>query len=268
MAGLIEKRRSLHRRLQQQSRQNRQLRGQVDQMQTLANLGMITAMIAHEMNNILTPLGTYAELALLHLDDRALVEKALRKATLNTERAGRILESMLAMVRGEHGERTHHRVDGVIEEVFTCLGRDFAKDGIQAVREIEDDLTVFGEQTQLQQMFMNLILNARQAMLPGGGRLTIRGLDEPDRTRMEVADTGCGIAPEHQERIFEPFLSTKDHDAARAQGGSGLGLLFCRRVIDDHGGTIQVHSEPGRGTCFVVGLPKETAWRVDDPEEG
>jgi len=265
MARLLEKRRSLHRRLQQQSRQNDQLRDHLDQMQSLANLGLVTAMIAHEMNNILTPLGTYAELALQHPDDRALAEKALRKAAVNSERAGRILESMLAMVRGERGQRDRHRVALLIDEVFACLGRDFVKDGIRVIRDIEDDLEVFGEATQLQQLFMNLILNARQAMLPSGGTLTIRGQDEPDRTRIEILDTGCGIAPENQERIFEVFFSTKDAEPGAAQGGCGLGLAFCRRVIDEHGGTIQVHSEPGTGSCFVVGLPKETAWRVDAP---
>jgi len=247
-------------------------------MESLANLGLVTAMIAHEMNNILTPLGTYAELALQHPEDAALVEKALHKAVHNSDRAGRILESLLVLVRGERTGRAQHRLGDLVDEVFQCLARDFAKDGIRVVRGFDDELTVYCDFTQVQQVLMNLVLNAREAMLPGGGTLRIEGCEEGDQTRIEVVDTGCGIAPEIQERIFEPFFTTKGtaagdsaagaHGVGRSGGGNGLGLAFCRRVIDEHGGTIQVHSAPGQGSRFVIGLPKETAWRLDDPEDG
>ncbi|MBN1817212.1 MAG: HAMP domain-containing histidine kinase [Sedimentisphaerales bacterium] len=267
MASLLEKRRSLHQNLQHERQRNNRLRNEIGQMQALANIGLVSSMIAHEMNNILTPLGTYAELALQNPEDSSLVCKTLKKTIRNSERATKILESMLAMARGQMQTKQHYRLVDLVEEIFACLARDFKKDGIRVVKNIEPDLYVWAEGVCLQQVFMNLILNAREAMLNGGGVLSIQACETQEQVRIEFSDTGGGIEPENMERIFDPFFTTKVQGLSAPRNGAGLGLAFCRRVIEEHNGVIQVSSEPGRGTSFILGLPKDTGWRLDGGEE-
>ncbi len=224
-------------------------------MQALANLGLTSAMIAHEMNNILTPLGTYAQLALSRPDDSQLIEKTLQKTVLNARRASKILQSMLAMANGRPQARTWCPVEPMVSEIFQCLGRDFAKDGITVVIDMERDIEVWADGISLQQVVMNLILNAREAMLEAGGVLTISAGRFDESTRIEVRDTGCGIARQYLPRIFEPFFTTKTKESEAARTGSGLGLAFCKRVIESHGGIISVNSQIGQGTAFRINLP-------------
>jgi signal transduction histidine kinase len=104
---------------------------------------------------------------------------------------------------------------------------------------------------------MNLILNAHDAMVPAGGILTIRGHDGNDAVRIEVCDTGCGIEPQDMDRIFEVFFTTKKqgNDGSRRYG-VGLGLAFCKKIIDEHCGAISIESEPSKGSSFRITLPK------------
>lgn len=107
---------------------------------------------------------------------------------------------------------------------------------------------------------MNLILNAREAMLPRGGILTIKAWDTTDTVQIEITDTGCGIEPDHLKKIFQPFFTTKANGNLPSQrSGSGLGLLFVKRTIDDHEGSVSVESKPAEGTTFKITLPK---WRT------
>lgn len=214
-------------------------------------------MIAHEINNILTPFGAYADLALKHFDDEKLVRKALEKAVLNCQRATKVMESMLALANGDAQQKQTVRLAGLIDDVFTCLCRDFSKDRIQLVIDVPQDLEVHVVAVQIQQVLMNLSLNAREAMLVKGGTLSLRAYHREDNTVIEVADTGTGIAPEHMKTIFEAFYSTKDSsDAAEECFGTGLGLAFCRLVIDKHHGGITVKSRQNEGTTFKISLPK------------
>jgi signal transduction histidine kinase len=110
---------------------------------------------------------------------------------------------------------------------------------------------------QIQQVLMNLILNARDAMLPRGGILTIKAQDTVDTVQIEVADTGCGIEPADLKKIFEPFFTTRTDKSSPSETiGSGFGLVFCKQIIDAHGGSIAVESEPARGSTFKITLPK------------
>jgi len=167
LTSIIEKRVSLHKHLESQQRENSALRSQISRLQALANIGTATCMIAHEINNLLTPLGSYAVLALNNPDDKGLIEKALRKAVGNSGRASEIMESMLVLANGETLEKKRVRLNTLVEGVFNCLCRDFTKDGITVNIEISRDLTVWVVPVQIQQVIMNLILNARDAMLPG-----------------------------------------------------------------------------------------------------
>ena len=259
MASFTEKRLSLHRRVVVQKDQNASLKFQLAGLQHLANIGTVSHMIAHEMNNLLTPLKSYASFALDHPDDPALAQKALQKAVRNCDRASTIIESMLALVSGKSQERMEARLRELIEEVFTCLCRDFTKDSITVDLQVPDDLTVDVVPVQIQQVFMNLILNARDAMLPHGGVLSIRASEKANTIEIDIIDSGDGIEPEDLESIFERFFTTKkDGSPAAEYSGAGLGLAFCKMVIDGHGGSISVESEPGHGSTFKIVLPKTT----------
>lgn len=257
MTSIIEKRVSLHKRLAEHQQQNDALKSQIAQLQALANIGTITHMIAHEMNNLLTPVGNYATLAMKSPDDKTLVEKALVKTAQSCERATKIMESMLAMADGKMQEKKNARLIALVEEIFTCLCRDFAKDGITVNIRIPEDLRVWAVPVQIQQVLMNLVLNAREAMLPRGGILNIKATENSDAVQIEVTDTGCGIESDDLRNIFESFFTTKtDRSLASRCSGSGLGLAFCKKMIDAHGGCISVESQPAEGSTFTITLPK------------
>ena len=257
MTSIIEKRLSLHKSMTDLQEENDGLKSQIAQLQTLANIGTISYMIAHEINNLLTPLKSYASLALGNPEDRALVEKALQKMVQNCQRASEIMTSMLALASGKMDEKKNARLVTLVEEVFTCLCRDFKKDGITVNIQVPEDLTVRAVPVQIQQVLMNLILNARDAMLPRGGVLTIRAQENTDAVEIEVADTGKGIESENLRNIFEPFFTTKvGKNLLSERSGAGLGLAFCRKIIDAHKGRICVESRVGEGSIFKITLPK------------
>ena len=259
MASITEKRLSLHKSVEVQKLQNESLKSQLVGLQHLANIGTVSHMIAHEMNNLLTPLKSYATFALDNPDDRALTEKALQKVAKSCGRAAKIMESMLAPVSGETQEKQNARLLDLIDEIFTCLCRDFAKDGITVDIRIPDDMTVYVIPVQIQQVLMNLILNARDAMLRRGGVLTIRAAETVDTVVIEVADTGEGIDPADLANIFETFFTTKTEKGSPSEySGAGIGLAFCKMIIDRHEGCISVESEHGHGSTFKIALPKTT----------
>jgi two-component system NtrC family sensor kinase len=257
LTRIIEKRLSLHKHLANQQQQNDALLSQLTALQALANIGTVTCMVAHEINNLLTPLGNFATLALNNPDDKLLSEKALQKVVRSCHLASEIMESMLAVANGQTQERKNAILITLVEDVFNCLCRDFAKDSITVNIHVPRDLAVWAVPVQLQQVLMNLILNARDAMLPRGGILTIKAWDSPDAVQIEVTDTGCGIEPANLQKIFQPFFTTKTKEKSPSQRcGSGLGLFFVKKVVDDHQGCVSVESEPAGGTTFKITLPK------------
>ncbi len=253
MARILEKRRSLHKNLHEQLRQNETLKLQVDQLQALANVGVCTSMIAHELNNILTPLINYALLALRHPDDSELTAKALTKVSNNCQKASDIMQSILSVVTGETENIVETPLLALTEQVFNCICRDFAKDAITVQLDIPSDLTVYAVPIQLQQVMMNLILNAREAMLENGGTLTITAKKNRSAVKIEVSDTGCGIPREYIDNIFDPFFTTKKRSTSETSG-SGLGLSYCLKTVQKAGGTIEVESLHGVGTTFTITL--------------
>ncbi len=257
MASIIDKRLALHRRLAKKEQEYSDLKSQNVQLQALANLGSATSMIAHEINNLLTPLANYAALAAKNPQDGDLVAKVLDKTVRNCERASKIMNSMLAIANGRPQDRQRVPVGALLDDVFACLCRDFHKDGIVVEIDVPEGLDIVCVPVQIQQVFMNLILNARDAMLPGGGLLKISGTRNDRHVDIAVRDTGKGIAVEHIERVFEPFFTTKGEPQGSATySGSGVGLAFCKRVLDAHGGAISAESHLGRGTTFRLRLPQ------------
>lgn len=264
-----------------------QLQQSLAQQNKLATLGMITAVIAHEFNNILTPMISYTKFALTDKSDDALREKALNKALTGAERLANISKSLLGFARGEDSASAN--VLASVRETLGCLARDLAKDGISLTLNVADNLSVAMNAGHLQQVLMNLIVNARSAMISsartgggsGGGlkRLTIRattkigGTDRKPMIELLVSDTGPGIPAEVLPRIFEPFFSTKrgtpqsnpagdseklsisQSDEGLPRGGTGLGLTICRELINAAGGNIRATSESGLGATFILDLP-------------
>ncbi|MBN1796827.1 MAG: HAMP domain-containing histidine kinase [Sedimentisphaerales bacterium] len=255
MTSILERRQSLHRQVKLHKEEQRQLAGQIESLESTASMGAAAAMIAHEINNLLTPVGNYAELALRNMDDKKLVEKALKRSRDNCKKASKVAEAILNISNGKKQPKQKVNLAELVEEVFECLCRDFSKDGITVKTDIDSLLTVFSEPVRLQQALMNLILNARDAMLQRSGMLTIKARQQGDFVVIEIKDTGCGIEPENIDKIFEPFFTTKANSQEKT--GTGLGLAFCKRVIEDNGGTISVESKPQAGSTFIIKLPRQ-----------
>jgi signal transduction histidine kinase len=257
LASITEKRLSLHRNLKKQQQKNNALKSQLTEIQHFANIGTVSCMIAHEINNLLTPLRNYAALALDNPDDDGLTNKALQKTMRNCERASKIMDSMLGVANGQTQEKENAKLLSLVEEVFNCLCRDFAKDGITVEINIAENLTLRCVPVQIQQVLMNLILNAREAMLARGGVLIIKATDKNNSVEIEISDTGDGIKSADLKNIFETFFTTRtDKNITSEYSGVGLGLAFCKKVIEEHEGTISVESEPAKGSKFKITLPK------------
>lgn len=258
MPQLIEKRKSLNKQVIMQDLQNKALKAKLTKLQAMANLGKVSAIVAHEINNILMPLGNYAQVALNNPDDKELTTKALQKTVKNSARASEILESIMAMVNGETAEVRKCRLLNLVNEVFSCIGRDLCKDKIKLVLDIPEDMSVDVVPVQFQQVIMNLVLNAIEAMKPNGGVLSLKASQlGSNETEVRVSDTGCGIEQKNLENIFRPFFSTKTVDSPAGRTGSGLGLAFCIEIIESHNGSITVQSQPGKGTEFIIKLPNK-----------
>ena len=234
------------------------LKDQLTESQRLATIGTIAAVIAHEFNNLLTPICSYSQYALSSAEsekpDMALIRKALGKAFASSTKAGKICTSMLSLARGESsfGEVSVQRL---VDEVLQVMAREPQKDGIALRVQVQPDLAVDGDPVQLEQVLLNLLINARQAMLGRGGALTIKAAAEADQVKIQVIDTGTGIPHSLLTKIFEPFFTTKLGAQKGEAKGTGLGLAICREIIEHHKGRIEVASEVGKGTTFTIYLP-------------
>jgi signal transduction histidine kinase len=231
-----------------------QLRRQLLQAQRLSSVGALASSVAHEFNNILTTLINYAKLGLKNPDSKARTQ-ALEKILKGSQRAATIINSMLGFARNSINHREMTDLAGLVEEALVLTEKDLSKHHIQVETKFHGRPQAPVVAGQIEQILINLIINARQAM-PRGGRLRIEVRDNP-RTQMveiKVADTGCGIPPEQLRLIFEPFYSTKEPDE-HGHGGSGLGLSVCRQIIEQHHGRIRVESLVGRGSTFTIKLP-------------
>lgn len=250
MTDLLERRKTLHRKIEDFESQLDVLEEKLSKLQPLADLGMVWAMTAHELNNILMPIVNYAQLALQNPDDAALNQKALQKALTLSERAGVVLKKVMSLANSEQFERKQYLLETVFEEVFEGIGREFSKDKIRVKHDYDPQTHIWADLTTIQQVLMNLLINARQAMVPRGGQLKILAEQTGDGTRIEISDTGRGIPVDQLKDIFNPFFTSGK------EGGNGLGLAFCRKVIEKHGGCITVESQLGKGTHFKILLPK------------
>jgi two-component system NtrC family sensor kinase len=167
-------------------------------------------------------------------------------------RAAQIVQNLLAFARRSELQKGRISVSGLVNDVLRVTEHQARLQGVEMASVLPDDLPeVNGDADKIRQVFVNVIVNALQAM-PEGGSLRVTCSSEADRShvRIVIADTGRGIAPEHADRIFDPFFSTKETGK-----GTGLGLSVSLGIIEQHSGTIAVESVPGRGTAFTIVLP-------------
>ena len=236
------------------------LQDQLTESQRLASIGTISAIIAHEFNNLLTPIVSYSQFALQSAQsekpDMELICKALSKSFSGSMRAGKICGSMLALARGEStfGEVA---VQELVDDTLLVMARDPKKDGIALRIQVQPELKVTGDAVQLEQVLLNLLINARQAMVGKSGSLTIKAqeTDDASEIKIQVIDTGPGIPEKLIPKIFDPFFTTKGTVKRGETRGTGLGLKICKDIVEHHKGRIEVTSEIGKGTTFSVYLP-------------
>jgi len=232
--------------------ENRVLKDLLVESHRLATTGTMTAMLAHEFNNLLTPIVGYAELA---KQDPALVAKALDKACAGGQHAKDLCRALLAVCRGQETPNEAVDLRAVIDRTLEAIPCPPHQDEIDLTVAVPAGLTLQARPTELQQILLNLLLNARRAILASSPphRIDIRGVLADGTCAVTVRDNGVGIAREDLARIFDPFFSTAD--PAEGNGGSGLGLAVCRRMVDSLGGQIAVSSTLGEGTTFTITLP-------------
>ena len=232
-----------------------QLRQQLLQAQRLSSVGALASSVAHEFNNILTTIINYAKLALRPGETEPSRTQALEKILKGSHRAATIINSMLGFARNNSSQREMTDVASLVEEVLILTEKDLSKHRIQVETKFLCRPEVPVVPAQIEQVLLNLFINARQAM-PRGGRLRVE-VRENQKTQMaeiSVADTGVGIAPDQLRMIFEPFYTTKEPDE-HGHGGTGLGLSVCRQIIEQHQGRIRVESLVGKGSTFTLKLP-------------
>jgi two-component system, NtrC family, sensor kinase len=221
------------------------------QADKLSSIGLLAAGVAHEVNTPLAVISTYAQMLAKQVADDSQKSLILEKIAKQTFRASEIVNSLLNFSRTSSTSYGGVSLNKVVQETLSLLEHQLTKSGIQIHTDLDPDMPlVHGNGGKLQQVFLNLFLNARDAMGTGGGTLEVRAWADGLGARVEVSDTGHGIAPENLHRIYDPFFTTKG-----AKKGTGLGLSVTYGIIQEHGGSIEVSNRRGGGATFRVELP-------------
>ncbi len=230
------------------------------QADRLSSIGLLAAGVAHEVNTPLAVISTYAQMLAKQVADDSQKSVILEKIAKQTFRASEIVNSLLNFSRASATAFGELGLNRVVQETLSLLEHQLQKSGIQVVQSLDSALPpVEGNAGKLQQVFLNLFLNARDAM-PGGGTLEVRTWAEDARVKVEISDTGRGIAPEHLHRIYDPFFTTKT-----ARKGTGLGLSVSYGIIQEHDGSIEAFNRKSGGAVFHIELPLAKNRRAPTP---
>ncbi|MEQ8790208.1 MAG: ATP-binding protein [Pirellulaceae bacterium] len=231
------------------------LQRQLIEAQRLTALGELVGTTTHEFNNVLMTIINYAKMGLRHKDE-ATRDKALGKILAAGERAAKITNSVLGMARNRSDSFDATDLAKILGETLVLLERELNKYRIAVETQFDDVPEVLANGNQIQQVLLNLLINARQAM-PRGGRLLIKISHDAEQQMVDllIRDTGSGIPADKLRHIFEPFFSTKSGPDETGKGGTGVGLSTCRNIIEAHRGRIRVESAVGKGTAFTIKLP-------------
>ncbi len=220
------------------------------QADKLSSIGLLAAGVAHEVNTPLAVISTYAQMLAKQVDGDDHKSKLLEKIAKQTFRASEIVNSLLNFSRTSTTEFVEVDLNRVVKETVSLIDHQLQRASVASRLNLSDAPAVIrGNPGKLQQVFLNLILNARDAM-QDGGTLNLRTWTEAGFAHVEVADTGEGISPEHLARIYDPFFTTKG-----SKKGTGLGLSITYGIVQEHNGIIEVESTPGIGTRFRLEFP-------------
>src|SRR5436190_5464999 len=230
--------------------QRERMEEQMSQTEKLTSLGLLAAGVAHEVNTPLAVISNYIQMLAKQMPEGDPRHSIIEKIVKQTFRASEIVNNLLNFSRTGAPEAADIDVNRVVEETLSLVAHPLKASHIQVVKQLGEPLpAVRGSANKLQQVFLNLFLNARDAM-PSGGLLEVRTAAHNGSVEIEVADTGGGIPREHIHRIFDPFFTTKTSGR-----GTGLGLSVSYGIIKEHAGKIDVRSTPGKGTSFHVEFP-------------
>ena len=226
------------------------LEEQMVQNEKLTSLGLLAAGVAHEVNTPLAVISNYIQMLGKQIPGDDPRQKTIDKIVKQTFRASEIVNNLLNFSRIGGAEFIPVNLNAVLDETLSLVQHPFKTARVTVIRNFTEDLpAVHGSTTRLQQVFLNLFMNARDAM-PSGGMLEIRTAANNGSVEIEVTDTGVGIHPENLHRIFDPFFTTKS--SAR---GTGLGLSVSYGIVKEHAGRVDVRSTPGKGTSFRLEFP-------------
>jgi PAS domain S-box-containing protein len=226
------------------------LEEQMVQTEKLTSLGLLAAGVAHEVNTPLAVISNYIQMLAKQIPVDDPRQKTIEKIVKQTFRASEIVNNLLNFSRTGAAEFTEVNLNAVLEETLTLVQHPFKTARVSVIQSLNRELPlVRGSITRLQQVFLNLFMNARDAM-PNGGMLEVRTGAHNGSVEVEVADTGVGIPAEHLHRIFDPFFTTKSSGK-----GTGLGLSVSYGIIKEHAGKVEVRSTPGKGTSFRLEFP-------------
>ncbi|MFY9753446.1 MAG: ATP-binding protein [Candidatus Acidiferrales bacterium] len=230
--------------------QRARLEEQMIQTEKLTSLGLLAAGVAHEVNTPLAVISNYIQMLAKQIPADDPRQKTIDRIVKQTFRASEIVNNLLNFSRTGAAQLVQLDLNSVLEETLTLVQHPFKSAQVNVIKNYTQELPpVLGSMTRLQQVFLNLFMNARDAM-PGGGMLEVRTWARNGSVEVEVTDTGSGISPEHLHRIFDPFFTTK------ATGrGTGLGLSVSYGIIKEHAGKVDVRSTPGKGTSFRLEFP-------------
>ncbi len=238
-----------------------ELEGRLVQADKLSSIGLLAAGVAHEVNTPLAVISTYAQMLAKQVSGDEQKSKLLEKIAKQTFRASEIVNSLLNFSRTSSTDFAETDVNRVIRETLSLIDHQLQKAGVQVITSLDDALPpVKANPGKLQQVFLNLVLNARDAM-SSGGVLAIKTWSGDNLIRIDIADNGGGIPPENLGRIFDPFFTTK-----APKKGTGLGLSVVYGIVQEHGGTIEVESQVGQGTRFHLEFPVSTRTPQPAPE--
>jgi PAS domain S-box-containing protein len=230
------------------------LETQLSQADKLSSIGLLAAGVAHEVNTPLAVISSYTQMLAKQLQGDPQKSGLLEKITRQTFRASEIVNNLLNFSRTSGSEVGDVDVNKVIADTLALLDHQFKVAKVQVENALAAQLpAIQGNPGRLQQVFLNLFLNAKDAM-PGGGRLRIATANG-ESVSVSVSDTGSGIAPEHIQRIYDPFFTTKTSPREGQARGTGLGLSVTYGIIQEHAGKIRVESHPGAGTTFTLDFP-------------
>jgi signal transduction histidine kinase len=234
------------------------LKTQLQQAQKLTAMGELVGTTTHEFNNVLMTIINYAKMGMRHRD-AATRDKAFEKILAAGNRAAKITNGILGFARNRSAGFEATDLARLIDDTLMLLEREMSKYRVVVDRQITETPPALANANQIQQVLMNLLINARQSM-PSGGHIIVRLSHDAAAGTVDltVRDTGTGIPADKLPRIFDRFYTTKSGPDASGKGGTGLGLSFCRDVVEAHQGRLRVDSTVGKGTAFTLKLPVAT----------